>query len=55
MPRLIAVGTRRHRFRSSRPAAKTKRGGEKYQAHCLEILHWLHAECDITALEVSSG
>jgi hypothetical protein len=32
-----------------------KRGGRKYQARCLEILRWLHAEGDITKLTVSRG
>ncbi len=35
------------------PDPKEKYGGEKYQARCLEILRWLHAEGDITRLEVS--
>jgi hypothetical protein len=42
-------------FEIESPNRKKKHGGEKYQAHCLDILHWLHAECDITTLEVSSG
>src|SRR5438105_1005190 len=33
---------------------KEEHGGKKYQAHCLDILRWLHAEGDITSLEVSS-
>ena|SRR5437588_7456206 len=37
-----------------RPNRKKKHGGKKYQARCLEILQWLHAEGDITSLEVSS-
>jgi hypothetical protein len=36
------------------PNRKRKHGGKKYQARCLEILQWLHAEGDITSLEVSS-
>jgi len=36
------------------PNPKKKDGGKKYQARCLEILRWLHAEGDITRLEVSS-
>ncbi len=36
------------------PSPKKKHGGKKYQARCLEILRWLHAEGDITRLEVSS-
>jgi hypothetical protein len=35
------------------PDAKKTHGGQKYQARCLEILRWLHAEGDITSLEVS--
>jgi hypothetical protein len=35
------------------PSAKKKHGGKKYQARCLDILRWLHAEGDITRLEVS--
>src|SRR5262245_1144677 len=37
------------------PNPTKKHGGKKYQARCLEILHWLHAEGDITSLEVSSA
>ena len=36
------------------PDPKKKHGGRKYQARCLEVLRWLHAEGDITKLEVSS-
>jgi hypothetical protein len=36
------------------PDPKEKRGGEPYQARCLELLHWLHAEGDITELTVSA-
>lgn len=35
------------------PNPKMKHGGKKYQARCLEILRWLHAEGDIKTLEVS--
>lgn len=35
------------------PNPKQKHGGKKYQARCLEILRWLHAEGDITKLDVS--
>ena len=35
------------------PNPKKKHGGRKYQARCLEVLHWLHAEGDIKTLEVS--
>ena len=34
------------------PDPKKKRGGKKYQARCLQVLQWLHAEGDITRLEV---
>jgi hypothetical protein len=36
-----------------RPNPQKKHGGKKYQARCLDILRWLHAEGDITKLEVS--
>jgi hypothetical protein len=36
------------------PNPKKKHGGKKYQARCLEVLQWLHAEGDITKLEVSA-
>ena len=32
---------------------KKKHSGKKYQARCLEVLQWLHAEGDITRLKVS--
>jgi hypothetical protein len=32
---------------------KRKHGGEKYQARCLGVLRWLHAEGDVTRLKVS--
>jgi|ERR1043166_4390203 hypothetical protein len=32
---------------------KLKHGGKKYQARCLEILRWLHAEGDVATLEVA--
>jgi hypothetical protein len=35
------------------PGPKVKHGGRKYQAHCLEILQWLHADGDITKLIIS--
>jgi hypothetical protein len=35
------------------PDPEKERGGEDYQARCLEVLRWLHAEGDITSLEVS--
>ena len=36
------------------PNPKKKHGGKEYQARCLEVLQWLHAESNITSLEVSS-
>ena len=41
-------------FEIETPNAKKKHGGKKYQARCQEILQWLHAEGDITSLEISS-
>jgi hypothetical protein len=41
-------------FEIAPPNPKKKHGGKKYQARCLEILHWLHAEGDIVSLEVSA-
>ena len=38
----------------ARPNPKKKHGGNKYQARCLEVLQWLHAEGDITRLEIAS-
>jgi hypothetical protein len=35
------------------PNPKKKHGGKEYQARCLEILRCLHAEGDISILEVS--
>ena len=35
------------------PDPKKEHGGNEYQARCLEILRWLHAEGDITKLKVS--
>ena len=35
------------------PDPKKKHGGKKYQARCLEILQWLHAEGDIATLVIS--
>jgi hypothetical protein len=40
-------------FEIAPPNSKMKHGGKKYQARCLEILHWLHQEGDIVSLEVS--
>jgi hypothetical protein len=42
-------------FEIERPKPKKKHGGKKYQARCLEVLKWLHAEGDITRLDVSEG
>jgi hypothetical protein len=36
------------------PNPKKKHGGKKHQARCLEVLRWLHAEGDITSLQVSA-
>jgi hypothetical protein len=41
-------------FEIEPPNLKKKHGGKKYQARCLDVLRWLHAEGDITSLEVSS-
>ena len=41
-------------FAVAPPNPKKKHGGKKYQTRCLEILQWLHAEGDITRLEISS-
>jgi hypothetical protein len=35
------------------PNPKNKHGGRKYQARCLEILRWLHANGNIATLKVS--
>ena len=35
------------------PNPKKKHGGRRYQARCLEVLSWLHAEGDITSLVLS--
>jgi hypothetical protein len=35
------------------PSPTKKHGGKKYQARCLEVLRWLHAEGDVTSLEVT--
>jgi hypothetical protein len=40
-------------FDMAPPNPKKKHGGKKYQARCLEILQWLHAEGDITTLTVA--
>jgi hypothetical protein len=42
-------------FTVKQPNPKMKHGGKKYQARCLEILQWLHAEGDITKLEIASA
>jgi hypothetical protein len=36
------------------PNAEKKHAGKKYQARCLEVLQWLHAEGDITRLVISA-
>jgi len=41
-------------FEIEKPSGDKKHGGKKYQALCLDVLKWLHAEGDITRLEVSS-
>ena len=41
-------------FEIEPPNAMKKHGGKKYQALCLDVLKWLHAEGDITSLEISS-
>ena len=40
-------------FEIQAPNPKKKLGGKKYQARCLEVLRWLHAEGDITKLVLS--
>jgi hypothetical protein len=35
------------------PDPTQEHGGGRYQARCLEVLKWLHAEGDITRLKVS--
>ena len=40
-------------FEIEPPDSKKTHGGKKYQARCLEILRWLHAEGDITTLVIS--
>ena len=50
LPRFLA---RRQPGDQPRHLNDEKHGGEQYQARCLEILRWLHAEGDITRLEVS--
>jgi hypothetical protein len=41
-------------FAIERPNPQKKHGGKKYQNRCLDILKWLHAEGDITKLEIAS-
>jgi hypothetical protein len=41
-------------FEIEPPIPKKNHGGRTFQARCLEVLQWLHAEGDITSLEVSS-
>jgi hypothetical protein len=40
-------------FAMERPNPAQQNGGSDYQARCLEVLEWLHAEGDITRLEVA--
>jgi hypothetical protein len=40
-------------FETVPPDSKKKHGGRKYQARCLEVLRWLHAEGDITRLTIA--
>ena len=35
------------------PNPKKHHGGKKYQARCLEVLQWLHAQGDISTLIIS--
>ncbi len=42
-------------FEIALPNLRKKHGGRRYQARCLEILRWLHAEGDITRLVISSA
>jgi hypothetical protein len=46
-------GNRTPPFEIVPPNSKKKHSGKKYQARCLEVLQWLHAEGDITRLKVS--
>jgi hypothetical protein len=41
-------------FEIKPPNAENKHGGKKYQACCLDVLKWLHAEGDITKSAISS-
>src|SRR5438105_9998429 len=41
-------------FEIEPPNPKDKHDGKEYQARCLEVLRWLHAEGDIMSLKVSS-
>jgi hypothetical protein len=41
-------------FEVKPPNPERKHGGKKYQARCLDVLKWLHAEGDITHLDVSA-
>jgi hypothetical protein len=51
--RLTSEEVRTVRDKVMPPSPERKRGGKKYQARCLEILWWLHAEGDIASLEVA--
>ena len=39
-------------FDIQKPKHDKKHGGKKYQARCLQVLQWLHAEGDVTMLTV---
>jgi hypothetical protein len=41
-------------FKIVPPNPKRNHGGKRFQALCLSILRWLHAQGEITNLEVSS-
>jgi hypothetical protein len=41
-------------FEARPPNPTKKHGGRKYQARCLDVLRWLHAEGDITKLVIKS-
>ncbi len=41
-------------FEVEPPRPNEQYGGREYQARCLEVLQWLHAEGDITSLVISS-
>jgi hypothetical protein len=41
-------------FAVERPDPAKEYGGSAHQARCMQILQWLHAEGDITTLEVAA-